>query len=141
MHTPCCALPLLSTSLIPLLFYIFSPLCHLVVTSLSIIKSHLCHFPEQVSSSLLFLAFSSPLRSLEICVESTTVEFVLLPLIRLVLIFLPLNCSSAKWMNFFNCLSEAHLHCSAQWLSGLLPAIYYEIKIDGCRNVILWPPE
>lgn len=78
---------------------------------------------------------SSPPR---LCVESTTVEFVLLPLIRLVLIFLPPSCSSAEWMNFFNCLSQAHLHCSAQWPRGLLPAIYYEIKIDGCWNVILW---
>lgn len=77
--------------------------------------------------------------SLEFCVECTTVEFVLRPLIRLVLIFLPLSSSSAEWMNFFHCLSEAHLRCSAQWLRGLLPAIYYKIKINGCWNVILWP--
>ena len=85
---------------------------------------------------LSLVLVSSPLY---FSVESTTVEFVLLPLIRLVLIFLPPCRSSAEWMNFFNCLSEPHLHCSAQRPRGLLPAIYYEIKINGCWNVILWP--
>lgn len=91
--------------------------------------------------SHLFASFShvsSPPLSSEFCVKSTTVEFVLLPLIRLVLIFLPPSCSSAERMDFFNCLSEGHLHCSSQQLRGLLPAIYYEIKINGCWNLILW---
>lgn len=46
-------------------------------------------------------------------VESTTVELVLLPLIGLVLIFLPSGHSSAEHMNFFNCLSESHLRRAA----------------------------
>lgn len=100
--------------------------------------SHLFHSFWHVSSPSLSLFLNLPLLSPWLCVESTTVEFVLLPLIRLVLIFLPPSYSSAEWMNFFNCLSQAHLHCSAQWPRGLLPAIYYEIKIDGCWNVILW---
>lgn len=105
-----------------------------------------CHSLGLTVSSLPFLCRSvsfSPLLSFPLpwvlCVESTTVEFVLLPLIRLVLIFLPPGCSSMEWINFFNCLSEARLHRSGRPPRGLLPAIYYEIKIDGRRNEILWP--
>lgn len=127
--SPSC--PCLQTCSAPCLFR-----CSLQLSSSSFFQPMLPSFrhtePPLLSSLSVNCPLLSPSLSLEFCVESTTVEFVLLPLIRLVLIFLPLSCSSAEWMNFFNCLSEEHLHCSAQWPCGLLPAIYYEIKIDGC---------
>lgn len=141
MHPSCpFSKPNLSSSFltlsIPLVYVIFAALPFLALLlplSSSPVPFFPCVSPLQSPPPLLLcLDFSSALLPLEFCVESTTAEFVLLPLIRLVLIFLPPSRSSAEWMNFCNCLSEAHLHCTAQRPHGLLPAIYYEIKINGC---------
>lgn len=95
------------------ILHIFCRLLHFILAFLLSLSFFICSFLPNVSphhsplSCFFFL-------SCDFCVESTTVEFVLLPLIGLVLIFLPSSRSSAEWMNFFNCLSESHLHCTAQ---------------------------
>ena len=107
LSSPLLSSPLSSTLLVPLISSSSSSFLSSPLLSSPLLSSPL------LSSPLLLPSPSPSPSPSSFCVESTTVEFVLLPLIRLVLIFLPPSRSSAEWMNFFNCLSEAHLHCTA----------------------------